>query len=119
LSRTVAGLIDLRLLHREPGRHRLVVARQLLPGNLEAGRELIGVELRLSQRNRRNQTLRRQLLVGLDQHRRLFQVRLDAGCRCLLVERVVPQLHAQVGEAGLCALQPQHRVLAPVRAWGS
>ena len=76
-----ARLIDLGLLHGQPRLRRLGVALELLLGDGQARRQLVGVERRLLQRHVRDQTLVGQLLVDLDLQRGLLVVGLDAGRR--------------------------------------
>jgi len=100
-----------RRITGSPATARATATRQLLPGDLVANRELVGIDFRLAQRERRNQLALRERLVHLGLHLRFVVVRVNVGCHSLLLQVVVLRLHAEVLQRGFRRLDFELSVL--------
>ena len=93
-----ARLIDGGLLHRNLRAARFGARVELLLRNFPPHVQLLFVELRLPQRQFRDELFLGERLVHFELHARLVVIRIDArGARALL-EQIVLHLHAQIGE---------------------
>ena len=112
-------LIDFGLLHGQPRLHRLGVARELLLGNRQRAASWSASSVDCLTIIVETSALAASCSLTFDLQRRLLVVGFDARGGRFLGERLVAQLHAQVGEAASDAFELERRVLAaPARAAG-
>ena len=94
-----------------PRLDRLLVARELLMGDVVANGELLGVHLRLPERERRHELFLRERFVHFRLHLRFVVFRRNAGRDGLLLQVVVLRLDAEVLQRGFRGLDLEVRVL--------
>src|SRR5687767_14810249 len=87
------------------------MAVQLLPGNVVADGELLGVSLRLLEREGRDEAFLRQRLIGLCLKPCSAVLGGYAGGGGLLLKVVVAQLEAQISQRRFGSCEPEHGIL--------
>ena len=96
-----SDLFQVRLLDRQPRPHRFNGAGDLLLRDVVANRELLGVHLRLLQIESRDELVFRERFLHLPRRLGFVEFGLDGCRRRALLELIVLDLHAKVGQRRL------------------